>query len=281
MTVVPEETVVAAAQFAPIPRRTSRNLAVATELIREAAARGARLVVLPEYCLSGYDADWFKAGAPGGGSTIPGPSIDALARVGAEAGVAVVVGDLERAEGRLFSTSVILAAGRLVSTHRKITITSSEEAVGIVAGDAPAQPVALPGVCLPVAPLICFEHGFPEIALDLALAGAGILAISSMIRVGYEYLRNLRTRARAQDNGMYVVAANAAGEGYCGESMIVDPRGDVLVRASTSTAEVITATVSAALVAHQRRVEPVLARRRPELRAARVSQPPPSDRSAG
>jgi len=263
----PAETVVAAAQFAPVPGRTARNLAVATELVRAAAARGARLVVLPEYALSGYDPQWVAAGAPGGGSSMPGPSIETLARVGAQAGVAIVVNDLERAGDRLFSTSAILAAGRLIATHRKITVTPNEENAGIAAGDTAARPVALPGVCLPVAPLICFEHGFPEIALDLALAGAGLFAVSSMIRVGYEYLRNLRTRARAQDNGAYVVAANAAGDGYCGESMIVDPRGEVLAVASASAAEVVTATVSAALVAHQRRVEPVLARRRPELRS--------------
>ena len=150
--------------------------------------------------------------------------------------------------------------------HRKPHLPDGEWLAGIKAGDAPATPVSLQGIPVPVAPMICFEHGFPEIALDLALAGAGVIAISSAIQVGTQYLRNLRSRARAQDNGCYVVAANAVGEGYCGESMIVDPRGDVIVRASSTDPDLIVAELDPQLIAEQRRMEPVLQLRRPELR---------------
>ncbi len=167
---------------------------------------------------------------------------------------------------RLYSTSFILTGGRVVGLHRKTIVTENESLAGIEEGDSPALPVSLPDMPVPVGPMVCFEHGFPEIAMDLAIAGAGVITISSAIRSGTEYLRNLRTRARAQDNGCYVVAANSIGGPYCGESMIVDPQGEVLVRASATLPEVIVAELHPELIHGQRSAEPVLSLRRPGLR---------------
>jgi 5-aminopentanamidase len=256
---------VAAAQFPERIGAPAENLAAATSAIERAAALGARIVVLPECCISGYDLDWFREGAPGGGEPVPGPSSEALGKVSTARAIAVVVNLLERSEGGLYSTSVVIDSGRILGLHRKTQVTIPEERAGLRAGDQRAAPAAIEGFPLPVAPMICFEHGFPEIALGLALAGTGVIAISSAIRTGFEYLHNLRTRARAQDNGLYVVAANAVGYGYCGESMIVDPRGDVIALASPADADVIVADVDPAAVDQQRRLEPVLDRRRPEL----------------
>ncbi|MGH9245455.1 MAG: carbon-nitrogen hydrolase family protein [Acidimicrobiales bacterium] len=257
---------VAAGQFRSEPGALAANLAEAATMMLRAAQAGAALVVLPECCLSGYDLDWIRAGAPGGGSPLPGPLLDPLLDCSRRLGIPVVVNELERADDGLYSTTVILGDGRLLGRHRKSVITVGEHEAGLRAGDAPAVPVALPHFPLPVAPMICFEHGFPEIALDLALAGAGLLAISSAIGTGNEYLRDLRTRARAQDNGVFIVAANAVGPGWCGASMIVDARGDVLAVAATDEPELLLADIDPGLVEHQRRLEPVLTRRRPELR---------------
>jgi predicted amidohydrolase len=197
-----------------------------------------------------------------------GPVVRAMADLAAELDLTVVFNDLERAGDRLYSSSFVVAGGSLVGRHRKTIVTTGEDAAGVSRGDRASTPLRTPHVPVAVGPMVCFEHGFPEIAMHLALAGAGLLAISSAISSGTEYLRNLRTRARAQDNGCYAVAANAIGDGYCGESMIVDPRGDVLVRASADRPEVIVATLDPALIEEERRKEPVLALRRPELHAA-------------
>lgn len=50
---------------------------------------------------------------------------------------------------------------------------------------------------------------------------------------GYEHLLSLRTRARAQDNQVFAVGCNLAGNGFCGRSLVADPRGDVLAEAGT------------------------------------------------
>jgi predicted amidohydrolase len=261
---------VAAAQFATEPGTVDANLERAVAAVTEAAGRGARLVVLPECCLSGYDLDWFRAGAPGGGEVLAGEGLLALAEISRARGIALVINDLERAGATLYSTSVVIDGGSERARHRKSHLTEAEEAAGLAAGTAVATPVALPGFGLAVGPLICFEHGFPEISLHLALEGAGLLAMSSAIRRGFEHLRNLRIRARAQDNGCYAVAANAVGRGFCGTSVIVDPHGDVVAAASTTDAEVIVSDVDPGVVRAARHAEPVLRRRRPDLYGQRT-----------
>lgn len=261
-----DRKLVAAAQFLSPAGEVDRNLRTAQEAVDAAAVLGARLVVLPEYSISGYDADWIRSRAPGGGIEASGLVMAAMAELSARRSLTVVLNDLERSGAHLYSTSFVIAHGDLVGHHRKTILTEAEAHAGLAPGDSAAVPVEVTALPAPVAPLICFEHGFPEIAMDLALAGAGVIAISSAIRTGTEYLRNLRTRARAQDNGCYVVAANAVGGGYCGESMIVNPRGDVVARASSTDPDVVVAEVDAAVIDEQRRREPVLRLRRPELR---------------
>jgi predicted amidohydrolase len=258
--------VVAAAQFAPTLGDPAANTQRAVAAVTEAASLGACLVVLQEFAGTGWDPDWARTGfSDDAGEPIPGPTIQALAAAHTAARVAVMANVLERDGQDRYSTSVLLAAGEVLAVHRKTQVTAAEEAAGLRAGDRRAVPVALPGLGLRVAPMICFEHGFPEIALSLALDGAELIAISSHIAPGTESLRELRTRARAQDNGAYVVAANAAGAGSCGASLIVDPHGEVVARGPETGPAVITASIDPAMIEEARAAEPVLARRRPGL----------------
>jgi len=236
----------AAVQHVAEPGATATNLAAAESGIREAARRGARLIVLPECGISGYDVAWFGAGAPGA-TPFPHPAFDRLAALSRELGVAVAVNDLQKAAGPgsgggpWYDTTLLFDRGALVGQHHKITLTVAERAAGILPGDQPAEPVSLAGSPLRAAPMICYEYAFPELAADLAARGANCIALSSAVRAGYEHLREVRHRARAQDNGLYLVAANALGHGLRGASMIVDPRGDVIARADMDGPDVIVA----------------------------------------
>ena len=94
--------------------------------------------------------------------------------------------------------------------------------------------------------------------------GRKVIAIPSAVPFGFEYLLTLRTRARAQDNQVFVVASNLAGNGFCGGSLIVDPRGDVLASAGTEEA-VLRATIDLGAIERERAQEPALRLRRPAL----------------
>jgi predicted amidohydrolase len=99
--------------------------------------------------------------------------------------------------------------------------------------------------------------------------GAELVLNPSAVPVGFGHLQDLRTRARAQDNQIFVAAVNHVGkEGevtYCGRSQIADPRGEVIAIAPDAAEATIVAELALDLIRQQRRQEPVFRGLRPEL----------------
>jgi predicted amidohydrolase len=175
----------------------------------------------------------------------------------------IAFGMLERGErGARYDSLVVVGPDDAVTSYRKTHLYPLERP-HFSAGD---RLVVVPCDGVLVGPLICFEHAFPEIASTLARRGAQLLAIASAVPVGYEHLLELRSRARAQDNQVFVVAANLTGGAFCGRSLIVDPRGDVLARAGADE-EIVRARIDVAAVTAEREREPALRLRRPALYA--------------
>jgi predicted amidohydrolase len=97
--------------------RPRANLGRAVEAIAHAAARGCRLVVLPE-CL---DLGWTDPSARDLAMPIPGPHTDLLVRAAREHQVHVAAGLVERAGDRLYNAAVLISpGGEIVLHHRKI-----------------------------------------------------------------------------------------------------------------------------------------------------------------
>src|SRR5262249_50874429 len=97
--------------------RPDANLDRAVDAVHQAAARGCRLVVLPE-CL---DLGWTDPSARDLARPIPGPHCEVLARAAREHRVHVAAGLVERAGDRLFNAAVLVdCKGRLLLHHRKI-----------------------------------------------------------------------------------------------------------------------------------------------------------------
>lgn len=97
--------------------RPADNLRRAVGAVAEAAARGCRLVVLPE-CL---DLGWTDPSARELARPIPGPHADLLAAAAREHRVYVAAGLVERAGDRLYNAAVLFdPAGRIVLHHRKV-----------------------------------------------------------------------------------------------------------------------------------------------------------------
>lgn len=255
-------TRIAVAQTAPVVGDVVSNLAAA-EAVVDRLAGSVELVVFPELFTTGYrreGMDHARLAEP-----LDGPSVRRLGSVAGRSGVAIVGTILEADEGRVYDTAVVIGAdGRLAGSYRKTHLYPEERAY-FAAGER--LEIVDAGVAR-IGLAICFEHGFPEIFTELALGGAELIAIPSAVPAGYEYLLELRTRARAQDNQVFVVAANLVGfdgvTDWCGESMIVGPRGDVLASAGREPG-VISAELDARRVVAERGQEPVLANRRPDL----------------
>jgi predicted amidohydrolase len=85
--------------------------------------------------------------------------------------------------------------------------------------------------------MICFDGDYPELARVMAVRGAEVICRPSALLRSAD-LWELTTRARAYDNHVFVVAANAtgtdpAGLHYFGNSMVVTPIGEVVARAAS------------------------------------------------
>ncbi len=116
---------------------------------------------------------------------------------------------------------------------------------------------------------VCYDLRFPELYRVLALAGAEVLCVPSDFteRTGRDHWEPL-LRARAIENGAYVIApaqcgVPPAGNAAYGHSMVVDPWGIVVARASDGPG-IVMADLDPVRVAAARRQIPALANRRPD-----------------
>ena len=256
---------VAAVQSSPILGAVSHNVEQAVRRI--SALRGrADLVVFPELFTTGYNRERLDH-AQLAESLDDSPTVSRLTAAAADARVALTGTLLERDGAAIYDTAIVIDSdGRLVGRYRKTHLYPAEQPY-FTRGDGLLVVAVGDGLKLGLA--ICFEHAFPEIFTELALLGANLIAIPSAVPDGFDYLLELRTRARAQDNQLFVVASNLVGfDGqtrWCGRSAIIDPRGEALAVADAEGEAVLIAELDLDEIGRERRQEPVLASRRPEL----------------
>lgn len=259
-----------------------RTIATAVDMVRRAAAAGAGLVCFPELANTVYmpfeNADHHFAAA----EPVTGASVRALQAVAAETGVMVVWPFFECADGRYFNAAAILGVdGRLVGRCRKASVPTSglfaegSERYYFSPGDLPYTVWNTPfGYRFGV--VICYERNLPEPARCLALDGADLIVVPtatvSVVRPWWELL----LRAHAVQNICYVGGCNRVGPDvggapdatYFGASVLVDPRGEIVARASDRNEQLLVAELDLGLLAEQRKRWSFFDDRRPELYGA-------------
>ncbi|MCL4765009.1 MAG: carbon-nitrogen hydrolase family protein [Hyphomicrobiaceae bacterium] len=222
---------IALLQTAPKKDAPGRNLEDALNGLREASARGAQLVVLPECAISGYAIssrdDAFRLA-----ETIPGPSTAEVHRHAAATGCHVVSGLLERDGDRLFNTAVIVGPHGVIGRHRKAHIVPVGADAFVARGDDLAVHDVL-GVKIGL--MICYEVRFPEIARVLALKGAQVIVVAANWPAGADVNPVVMVPARAAENSVHVLAANRTGQegelSFIGRSCAYAPNGSCIVSA--------------------------------------------------
>jgi predicted amidohydrolase len=249
------------------------NATTADRLVREAAASGAELVVLPEkWNVLGTDEQMNAAA-----ESLDGPTIAWARSVAAELGIDLVAGSIvERVEGheKTMNTSVHVGPdGEVRAVYRKIHMFDVE-VDGTVYRESDAEQ---PGEEIVVSQLaggaglgmsVCYDVRFPELYRILALRGAEILVIPSAFTLSTtrDHWETL-LRARAIENQCFVVAPNQIGTSppgnrSGGRSLIVDPWGLPLAMAADSETAIV-ADLDLARLHDIRRTLPSLANRRP------------------
>ena len=272
----------AATQFA-CSTDAATNLASAERVVREAARRGARVVLLQElfetpYFCKDHLASHFSLARPVGGNPVLG-RFQALAR---ELEVVLPFSFFERANNAYFnSLAMIDADGRLLGVYRKSHIPEGpgyHEKYYFSPGDTGFRVWNTRYGVLGAG--ICWDQWFPEAARCMALMGAEVLLYPTAI--GSEphdasidsrdhWQRCMQGHAAA--NLMPLVASNRIGVErgqkyqmtFYGSSFIAGPSGEKLVEADRDAEAVLTATVDLELVRAQRHAWGVFRDRRPEL----------------
>lgn len=255
--------VVAVVQFAPIADAAANRDTVA-ELAARAVARGATLVVFPEY--SSFFVDPFDDSLRDAAEELDGPFTSRLRAIAAEHGIQVVAGLLERAEGgRVHNTVVAVGAGGVEAVYRKQHLYDAfgqRESDWVAPGElGPAQVFVAGGVRCGI--MTCYDLRFPESARVLVDAGADLLLVPA------EWVRGplkedqwtTLLRARAIENTAYVAAADHPAPLGVGRSAIVDPQGVVLAGLGPTT-DIAVAPVDADAVERVRLLNPALRLRR-------------------
>ncbi len=217
-----------------------RNWQASAELIEEAAARQAKLVVLPEYFgflrASGHD--------PMLAEPLKGPTFKFLSGLAARLKIWIVGGSFYQ-KGRnhkIYNTCLLLDEhGNMVDYYHKIHLVTSSggrhhpfsEETYLSHGHRQrvcASPVGRLGMA------ICYDLRFPEATRGLRLRGAQVVAAPSAFFVSPgERQWEAIIRTRAIENQCYMLVGAQWGEyaprrSALGFSMIVDPLGDVLAK---------------------------------------------------
>jgi predicted amidohydrolase len=238
--------IAAAVQAAPCPDPLSAatikaNLHTCVDLVeRCVAATGAELVVLPESATTGYTPGVAPAALWDLVSDVPGPVTEPLQAAAARLGVHLVAGTYERGadHGTVHNTAVLIGpSGDVLGSYRKTHVFYLEDrdAGGwVTRGD---EAVVVDTELARIGLLICYDGDFPELARAEAVLGAEVLCRPSALLRSAD-IWELTNRARAYDNHVYVVGANATGSDpagtlYFGNSMIVTPVAEVVARAAS------------------------------------------------
>ena len=257
---------VAVAQFAPGEDK-ARNLEAARGFIAEAAGRGARVVLLPEYAMftaPRMDARYVDAAEP-----LDGPFAAGIAAAAAEHGVYAVVGlvvALADTPDRISNTLAAFSPeGQLAASYRKLHLYDAfgaTESDTLVAGPI-EEPETFTADGVTFGVQTCYDLRFPEVSRRIADAGAQVLLLAAQWVPGPLKEDHWTTllRARAIENTLYVAAAGQNAPRGSGRSMVVDPLGTAVAALGEETG-VALARIRPERIDEVRKVNPSLALRR-------------------
>ena len=215
------------------------NLQEAEHWLRQAAAAGARVVVLPEVFIwrGTKKIEWEFA------EPIPGPTAMKLAELARDLHVYLLAGSILEAipdSRKAYNTSLFFdPSGQLIASYRKIHLFDVDLANGVSLRESEsrahgANVVVAQTELATMGLSVCYDLRFPELYRGLADRGAQLIFVPSAFTAftGAAHWETL-LRARAIENQVFIIAADQFGKSAksfeChGHSMIIDPWGTIL-----------------------------------------------------
>lgn len=215
-----------------------QNLAYSLNLINEAVKNKAQLICFPEFQMAYSPPEQKPEELHKIAEKIDGNFISTLSSSAKRNKINVIATlyefiDTNKQNHKVFDTAVIInELGKLESVYRKVHLYDAlgfKESKKLIAGSIIERPTrtSVGNIGL----LICYDMRFPEISRILTVNGARILISPSAWVAGFMKQEHweIMLKARAIENGVYVIAPNQLGNIYCGHSMVIDPFGTTLV----------------------------------------------------
>ncbi|WP_104371459.1 nitrilase family protein [Desulfocucumis palustris] len=268
-----ETTRIALVQMQAETGKIESNINKIRNFTSSAARQKVDIICFPELCVQGYHREQ----TPPLAEPVPGKSSLAISRLSREEGVIILAGIAEKSPlNKPYITQLLAFPDGRVEIYRKTHLGRSE------------MPYFSRGEVLPVfswekarlGVQICWDLHFPEVSAILSLKGAEIIFAphASPTIVGDRrdiWLKYLS--ARAYDNTVFLAACNlvggdGTGQSFCGGTMVIDPKGNVLAEDFNGGESMLIADLDSALLNKIRRRESgsmrhsfYLEGRRPEL----------------
>jgi predicted amidohydrolase len=243
---------IACVQMQPAIGEVEANVAHSIGLINRAVELGAKLIVLPELCNSGYMFQSRQEAFAASESIPGGPTVDAWSEVAARHRLHLVAGICERDGAKLFNSAVLIGPTGYIGTFRKVHLWN-EENLYFEPGDLgfPVFHTAIGRIGM----AICYDGWFPETYRLAALQGADIVCVpTNWVPIpgqapGREAMANILAMAAAHSNSIYIACADRVGtergQPFEGQSLIVGHTGwPVAGPASRDKEEILVADVA-------------------------------------
>ena len=243
---------VSVAQMGSVLFDTPATLDRMEAMCREAAARGAQLIVCPEALVGGYPKGLTFGAIVGSRSDagrdeflryanaairVPGPETERIGGWANELNLHIVTGVIERDHGTLYCTSLIFSpdAG-LISKHRKLMPTGSERLIW-GQGDSSTMQVADTAIGR-IGVAICWENYMPMYRQHLYNQGVELWCAptvdsreiwqASMRHIAYEGRCFVLSACQSLTKGDWPEDLRDGGGKIDGQSVIISPFGEVL-----------------------------------------------------
>ncbi|AWR93711.1 carbon-nitrogen hydrolase family protein [Acidianus brierleyi] len=250
-------------------RNKEENLRKIQQYIEKAKDTNSELVVFPEASMFFSPPDESPEILYEKAEDLEGPWITEVKKSAKENGINVILGIYERSNNKkVYLTAVFIdKTGDLKYAYRKTHLYdafSFMESERIEPGKEYYSPINIDGLKAGI--LLCYELRFPEISRTYALKGVDLLIVPAAWVKGYLKEDHLLTlaKARALENTSYLVLSAQIGNIFTGYSMVIDPLGVPISRA-TEKEGIITSEIDKERIKEVRDTLPVLYQRREDL----------------
>lgn len=211
------------------------NLKTTISYVKKARSGGAELAAFPEFLMAYTPSSQSAAELAKIAESLDGPFTTSLRNAAKDNSISIVATIHEKStvKNRVYDTAFLIdKKGNLSTVYRKLHLYDAlgfKESKKFVEGKELARPIKSNVGMLGL--MICYDVRFPEMSRMLTVMGANVLVMPSAWVQGEMKVDHWQTmlKARAIENGCYVIAPDQVGNIYVGHSMVVDPFGRILI----------------------------------------------------